>query len=186
MSATVIRNLLAFARTANNDGEIEAYIGAHSVDVCEALGVSLDQLWRETDKGPVLKGLDRLVRSQRKRAALEARQSLDHSAAALVRASWPVGDKIVLDAALLAEAVKAPGLAYLQVTLPDSEPFCYRADKIRAVARLFKTRPINAWVDHTGVHYRWATGGLNLIPQCATDGDTRVNVVFSSRDAIAA
>ena len=186
MSATVIRNLLAFAKTANDDSETEDYIGAHSVDVCEALGCSLDQLWREMNKGPLLKGIDRLVRSQRKRAALEARQSLDHSAAALVRASWPVGDKIVLDAALLAEAVKAPGLAYLQVTLPGSEVFCYRADKIRAVAKLFKKRPINAWVDHTGIHYRWATGGLNLIPQCAMYNDTRVNAVFSSRDTIAA
>ena len=186
MSATVIRNLLSFARTADNDGETEAYIGAHSEDICEALGVSLDQIWRETNKGPLLKGLDRLVKAQKKRAALEARLALDHSAAALVRASWPVGDKIVLDADLLAAAVKAPGLAYLQVTLPDSEPFCYRADKIRAVAKQFKTRPINAWIDATGIHYRWATGGLNLIPQWATRDDTRVNVVFSSRDAIAA
>ncbi len=173
--STALKHLQNFIRAKNTDderGEIRAYVKEHAAELAEAFGVSLRSFVSGVDfVGDDAKLAERLVAEikrsrETKRAAHRTARAgtAQASADVLGAASYWDRDRAVVDiVSLVASTLTSPRDLLVFEARRFDTPVAIPMAPLFDLARLERA-DFSAFVDAEGLHVRWATGGLNLLP----------------------
>jgi hypothetical protein len=180
--STTLKHLQSFIRAKNTDderGEIRDYVTETASVLADAFGVHVSAFKAAIagirDDGKLatrlLAEVDRTRRVERDRKKGRRHEAAQASADVLGAASFWVGDAAVVDVvSLVASALTNPR----DLLVFDAEAFeAPVAISMAPLVRLAKLdrADFSAMVDARGLHVRWSTGGLNLVPVVDPDAE---------------
>ena len=185
-----LRRVVLANRDPENASEVRSYIKEHVDELAHDLGVTPETITKMLARGEddsvlatkmlgIAKKAEAAQRASKKLGRVRAAQAAAETLAS--RATWE-GDRARIDIVSLLASVLTKREDLLVFASDDFTVTVSQAILLD-LARL-RRRDLTGYVDATGLHVRWPTGGLNVRPK--TDPQAGRIVLSLSRAAVAA
>jgi len=189
---TALRRFILIHANTETQHEIRLYIQENLHDLARDFCVTTDTITAALDNVPddgalavrMLETIRKSEATQRDAKKVGRVTAAQASADALASMASPEGEGFRVDLLSLLSAVLTKRQDLLIFTCDEFTVAVYQAP-LFDLAKL-KRRDLVAFVDATGMHVRWRTGGLNLRPKVDPNADRIVMSMTRNRAAIAA